>query len=73
MKFLILGCNGMAGHMISLYLKEQGHDVLGFAHTKSTFVDSVTGDAQDAALMKELIGVDKFDTIINCIGLQIKL
>ena len=24
MKFLVLGCNGMAGHTISLYLKEQG-------------------------------------------------
>ena len=69
MKFLILGCNGMAGHMISLYLKEQGHDVLGFALTESTLVDSAAGDAQDAGFMKELIGVDKFDTIINCIGL----
>ena len=69
MKFLILGCNGMAGHMISLYLKEQGHDVLGFALTKSTLIDSVAGDARDAAFMKELIGVNKFDTIINCIGL----
>ena len=69
MKFLVLGCNGMAGHMISLYLKEQGHDVLGFALTKSELVDSVAGDAQDAAFMRELIGIDKFDTIINCIGL----
>lgn len=69
MKFLVLGCNGMAGHMISLYLKEQGHDVLGFALKKSTLVDSVAGDAQDAVFMKELIGVDKFDTVINCIGL----
>ena len=31
MKFLVLGCNGMAGHMISLYLKERGHQVQGFA------------------------------------------
>ena len=69
MKYLILGCNGMAGHMISLYLKEQGNDVLGFARTKSKLVESVSGDAQDAAFMKELIGVDKFDTVINCIGL----
>lgn len=69
MKFLILGCNGMAGHMISLYLKEQGHDVLGFALTKSTLVDSVAGDAQNASFVKELIGINKFDTIINCIGL----
>ncbi len=69
MKFLILGCNGMAGHMISLYMKEQGHDVLGFALTKSELVDSVVGNAENALFMKELIGVDKFDTIINCIGL----
>lgn len=69
MKFLILGCNGMAGHLISLYLKEQGHDVLGFAHTQSKLIDSVTGDAMDAAFMKDLIGVNKFDTVINCIGL----
>ena len=26
MKFLVLGCNGMAGHMVSLYLKEQGYE-----------------------------------------------
>ena len=69
MKFLVLGCNGMAGHMISLYLKEQGHDVLGFARSKSSLVDSVTGDATDACLLKEIIGVNKFDSVINCIGI----
>ncbi len=69
MKFLILGCNGMAGHMISLYLKEQGHNVIGFDRQLSNLVDSVAGDAQDAEFMKELIGVDKFDSVINCIGL----
>lgn len=69
MRFLILGCNGMAGHTISLYLKEQGHDVLGFDRRPSGLVDSVSGDAMDAAFIKELIGKDKFDTVINCIGL----
>ena len=69
MKFLVLGCNGMAGHMVSLYLKEQGHDVLGFALTKSFLVDSIAGDAMDSLFMKELIGVNQYDTIINCIGL----
>ncbi|WP_027869784.1 sugar nucleotide-binding protein [Eubacterium sp. AB3007] len=69
MKFLVLGCNGMAGHLISLYLKERGHEVLGFALSKSMLVDSVVGDAQDATFMKELVGINKFDTVINCIGL----
>ncbi len=69
MKFLILGCNGMAGHTISLYLKEQGHEVLGFDRRPSSLVESVTGDATDAELIKDLVGVNKFDSIINCIGL----
>ena len=69
MRFLVLGCNGMAGHLISLYLKERGHDVLGFARQKSALVDSVTGDAADTAFIKELIGVDRFDCVVNCIGL----
>ena len=69
MKFLILGCNGMAGHTISLYLKEKGHDVLGFARSKSNLVDSITGDARNEAFIKELVGVNRFDSIINCIGI----
>lgn len=68
-KFLVLGCNGMAGHMISLYLKEQGHQVTGFARTKSNLVDSIVGDAADMMFIRELIGVNKFDSVINCIGL----
>ena len=69
MKFLVMGCNGMAGHMISLYLKERGHDVLGFDLTKSKLVDSVVGNALDAEFIKNLVGTNKFDAIINCIGL----
>lgn len=69
MRFLVLGCNGMAGHIISLYLKERGHEVLGFALTKSTLVESVTGDARDAALVREVVGVNRFDSVVNCVGL----
>lgn len=69
MRFLILGCNGMAGHTISLYLKERGHEVTGFDRRPSYFVESITGDAADATFIKKTIGVNRFDTIINCIGL----
>ena len=30
MKILVLGASGMAGHIITLYFKEQGYDVTGF-------------------------------------------
>lgn len=69
MKFLILGCNGMAGHIISLYLKEQGHDVTGFARSKSSFIDTVIGDATDTALIEEILSKGKYDVVINAIGL----
>lgn len=59
----------MAGHLISLYLKEQGHNVIGFARRKSKYVDSVEGDAFDTTLLKTIIDNGNFDTVINCIGL----
>lgn len=69
MKFLVLGCNGMAGHMISLYLQESGHKVIGFAREESSLVPSIKGDAMDADNMRKAIGKNQYDSIINCIGL----
>jgi dTDP-4-dehydrorhamnose reductase len=69
MFFFILGCNGMAGHIISLYLKEQGHSVLGFARTKSRYVESIVGDAFDTELIRRVIEENKFDAVVNCIGM----
>lgn len=69
MNFFILGCNGMAGHIISLYLKEQGHSVVGFARTKSKYVDTIVGDAFDTELLKKLITENKFDAVVNCLGM----
>lgn len=69
MKFLILGCNGMAGHIISIYLKENGHDVTGYAREKSRFVDTVIGDATDFELLKKNVLSREYDSVINCIGL----
>ena len=69
MRFLVLGCNGMAGHLISLYLKEKGHYVVGFAREKSALVDSVKGDAFDQELVKKLVLSGNYDSVINCIGI----
>lgn len=70
MKFLVLGCNGMAGHQISLYLQEQGHDVTGFALEKSNLLNkSIAGDATNFPELKEIILNGKYDTVINSIGI----
>lgn len=69
MNIFILGCNGMAGHMISLYLKEQGHNVIGFDRTRSKNIDSIAGDAFNTEFLRKFILESKFDTVINCIGI----
>lgn len=70
MKILVLGCNGMAGHLISLYFKEKGHEVVGFARQQSQLLDStIIGDASDMALIKRVIEEGNYDAVINCIGL----
>lgn len=69
MRFLICGCCGMAGHMISLYLKEQGHYVYGFDRRKSELIDSEAGDACDKEYVKRIVLSGNYDTVINCIGI----
>lgn len=69
MKFLVVGCNGMAGHIISVYLKEQGHNVTGYARQKSKYIDTVIGDASDFELLKSTILKGNYDSVINCVGL----
>jgi dTDP-4-dehydrorhamnose reductase len=69
-KVLVLGSNGMAGHVISLYLQEQGHDVYGFARTDAKVLDQYyVGDIQDFLNLKKIVDEGKFDFIINAIGL----
>lgn len=69
MKFFICGCNGMAGHTISLYLKEQGHDVYGFDLKESAIIPSFAGNAFDTESLAEVIKDGHYDSVINCIGI----
>ena len=69
MKFFICGCNGMAGHIISLYLKEQGHEVFGFDLKESILIPSIACNAFDTETLRKVIAEDNYDTVINCIGI----
>lgn len=64
----MLGCNGMAGHMICLYLKEQGYKVDGFARKESSFVNTIVGDARDIELLRNTIKHGNYRAVVNCIG-----
>lgn len=69
MRYLVLGCNGMAGHLISYYLQKKGHDVTGFAMEESKLVKTIVGDATDFKSLDKIITDGDYDCIINCIGI----
>lgn len=58
----------MAGHTISLYLKEKGHDVTGFARKDLKLVKTIIGDATNQAQLVESIKSGDYGYIVNCIG-----
>ncbi|MHB1461982.1 MAG: SDR family oxidoreductase [Armatimonadota bacterium] len=69
MKFLVLGSIGMAGHTITLYLKEQGHDVTAFSIKPFPYCENVIGDAMDAEFIKSMLKNVGADVVINCVGM----
>ncbi len=58
----------MAGHVICIYLKEQGHDVKGFSRREVPFVKSIPGDVRDTGKLQSVIAEGNFDYIINAVG-----
>ena len=69
LRALVLGANGMAGHTICLYLKTQGHDVIGFARKPSRIVESFVGDVRETEALRRRIVDGAFDVVINCVGI----
>ncbi|WP_257349095.1 dTDP-4-dehydrorhamnose reductase family protein [Pseudalkalibacillus decolorationis] len=68
MKYLILGGKGMAGHLITSYLKEKGYIVY---HTSRNLYDqkSLYLDATCIDQVEHVIHQVKPDVVVNCIGL----
>jgi len=69
MKYLVLGAYGMAGHFVSIYLSEAGHNVSCLDKRKNTLYNSIIGDIRDSELIKKIVTEGKFDAVINCIGI----
>lgn len=69
MKILVLGSVGMAGHMITLYFKERGYDVIAYSVSPFTYCNNIIGNAFETENFKSILLEGKYDVIINCIGL----
>jgi dTDP-4-dehydrorhamnose reductase len=69
MKILVLGATGMAGHIIALYFKEKGHNVVSYSRSPFIYCDNIIGDVFDTEKFKSVLLESKYDVVINCIGI----
>ena len=76
-KILILGAAGMAGHMITRYLSTYKSKYTIFTHArnnkyiKTNYYLDVAKD-KDRKQLEKIIQKEKFDFVINCIGILVK-
>lgn len=69
MKILILGKNGMLGHVVYNYFLEKGYDVYG-----TTTTDDIVYDAfKNQESIEDIINQIKPDAVVNCIGILNKV
>lgn len=69
MKFLVLGAGGMAGHVIAIYLQQNGHDMTGLVRRPIDYVPYIIGDVNQIESLREIIIENKYDAVINAIGI----
>lgn len=69
MKLLVLGATGMAGHTISIYLKEAGHDVTTLSRRTFEYCANIVGDITDFTFLERIIKDGNYDAVINAIGI----
>ncbi|GAA5227781.1 SDR family oxidoreductase [Paeniglutamicibacter antarcticus] len=66
---LVIGAGGMAGHVISTYLKESGSfDVSTLSGHHRVSAETTLLDVTDNTKFTEYLDKGSFDVIINCIG-----
>ena len=69
MKILVLGASGMAGHVVALYLQEQGYNVIAYTRQPFQYCENIIGDVTDTEKFKHILSGNNLDAVINCIGL----
>lgn len=72
MTVLVLGGGGMAGHVIALYLREQGLSVDTLSANHKLDQNTHLLDVTDTPALLNFLDNHQYDIVINCIGLLVK-
>ena len=69
-KIVIIGCKGMAGHVIKNYLESQEcYNIWGIARGIESGKKLINLDVTDTKKIENIFIKESFDVVINCIGL----
>lgn len=71
MKALVLGAEGMLGHVVQLHFKEKGYEVSGTSRTDGA--DYVFDVMQNVSELKPILDDFAPDAVVNCIGVLNKV
>jgi dTDP-4-dehydrorhamnose reductase len=67
---IVFGASGMAGHTISLYLHEKGHNVTSLGRTNPNLpFNHISIDIFDYNKLVNFIDLGNYNYIINCLGI----
>ena len=69
---LVLGAGGMAGHVISTYLREAGHSVTTLSANHKLDEDTQLIDVTNKLTFEAFLDNKNYDLIVNAIGLLVK-
>jgi dTDP-4-dehydrorhamnose reductase len=69
-KVVVIGCKGMAGHVIKTYLERTcNYDVWGIARKVKSEQNIINLDVSNVEELEKILVFHGFDVVINCIGL----
>jgi dTDP-4-dehydrorhamnose reductase len=69
-RILILGADGMVGHIARIYLTKQGHDIVSVARSETA--DWSYLDLENETAVLGFIAKNKPQIVLNCVGILIK-
>lgn len=72
MKILVLGAGGMAGHVVSLNLREAGYQVDTLSARNQLDKQTVLLDVTNTEKLSQYLYSHEYDAVINCIGILVK-
>ena len=73
-KILVIGCMGMAGHVIKRYLESTGkYAIWGLARGVLPASNLISLDVFDTARLEKHLKEKAFDVVVNCVGVSNKI